>query len=299
MFDKIKICMLGGMLGDAYGNRFSTLDIPTRDEAWRFSDATNLSIATCESILEKGEIQADTIGLKFADYYRDGKIKGMTPSTLRSLILLSMGQRKREDGPSAMGEASNSAGAAMRIAPLAFLIDPHDPEDQKTIRAVCKITDNGEEAYAGALAILLSIRLAQNARQNFIPQVIRLLPESETKNRLTEISKNPNISLRQLLLHREQGDHAAESVPIALLAAQKSASAGIRSVWKEMVSASRDGAVLCSIAGQISGSFLSEADLPEEWMQRIRTSDSFVEFESIAKSYQDFVLQQKGVRSLF
>jgi ADP-ribosylglycohydrolase len=299
MFDKVKTTLLGGMLGDAYGNRFSNMDIPTKDEVWRFTDATQLTIATCESLMETHHPQADHIALKFADYYRDGKIAGMTPSTLRSLILLSMGKRKREDGPSMTTDVSESPGAAMRIAPLAFLLDPHEESDQTAIRSVCKITDEGDEAFAGALAVLLSIRLAQNARQNFIPQVIRLLPESRTRENLVEITRNPDISLRRLLLQREQQNHAADSVPIALLAAQKSATAGIRTVWKELVSSARDGAILCSIAGQIAGAFLTENEFPTEWVERVRTHGEYQAFDGIARQFQDHVLALKGVRSLF
>lgn len=290
---------MGGMLGDAYGNRFSNMDIPTKDEIWRFTDATQLTLATCDSLNQQREVQPDHIALTFADYYRDGKLRGMTPATLRSLILLSMGKRRREDGPSMTTDISESASAAMRIAPLAFLIDPHEEADQDLIRSICKITDEGDEAYCGALAVLLSIRLAQNARQNFIPQVIRLLPESATRDNLMEISRDPDASLRKLLLQRERSDLASETVPIALLAAQKSATAGIRQVWKEVVSSARDGAVICSIAGQVAGAFMSEEEFPQEWMGRIRTNTEFQELESISRQFQDFVLSAKGVRSLF
>ena len=46
----------------------------------------------------------------------------------------------------------------MRIAPLAFLLDPATPADRTVIRDVCRITHHNDEAYVGALAVVVAIR---------------------------------------------------------------------------------------------------------------------------------------------
>ena len=44
-------------------------------------------------------------------------------------------------------------GAAMRLAPLAFVLDSDRDDDRRTIRDVCRITHRNDEAYVGGLAI--------------------------------------------------------------------------------------------------------------------------------------------------
>lgn len=41
-------------------------------------------------------------------------------------------------------ERAAGTGAAMRIAPLAFLLDPLDPEQRVTLRDVCRITHHSD-----------------------------------------------------------------------------------------------------------------------------------------------------------
>lgn len=299
MLDKIKSCLLGGMLGDAYGNRFSNMDVPTRDEKWRFSDASFLTIATCDSLVDTKTPRPKRIAEKFADYYKQGRLKGMTPSTLRSLILLSMGKDPSKSASNMNGSATDSAGAAMRIAPLAFLLDPHDPNTLKTIRDICNITDDGPEAFAGALAVMHAIRLVQNAQQNFIPQVIRLLPDSEVKNRLQEVSRDPEANIRKLLLQRERGDYAPETIPVALLAAQKIMTSSVMSVWRELVSSARDSAVMCAISGQIAGMVLEPEAFPDDWNKKMKAADDFEDFDIIIDRFSAVCHKKNRVQSLF
>lgn len=54
--------------------------------------------------------------------------------------------------------SSAGNGAAMRIAPLAFHVDPALAQDRQVIRDVCRITHHNDEAYVGALAIVGAVR---------------------------------------------------------------------------------------------------------------------------------------------
>jgi len=53
-------------------------------------------------------------------------------------------------------------GQAFRVPslyePLAFLLEPARPVDRTVIRDVCRITHQNDEAYAGALAVVVAIR---------------------------------------------------------------------------------------------------------------------------------------------
>ena len=53
MDEKVKACLLMGALGDAYGSKYEQSDIPAGDSNWFFTDDTQLTMATCESIMER------------------------------------------------------------------------------------------------------------------------------------------------------------------------------------------------------------------------------------------------------
>ena len=57
----------------------------------------------------------------------------------------------------------------MRIAPLAFFCDPSDETARRTIRDVARITHHHEEAYVGALAVVVAIRAVSTGPVNLWP----------------------------------------------------------------------------------------------------------------------------------
>src|SRR5262245_24138963 len=74
---------------------------------------------------------ASACGLRWA-------VPGLGSSTLKALRDLSAGAHWALAG--ARGEYAAGAGAAMRIAPLAFLLDPASADDRVLIRDVARIT---------------------------------------------------------------------------------------------------------------------------------------------------------------
>src|SRR5690606_19496030 len=90
----------------------------------------------------------------------------------------------------ARGERAAGNGAAMRIAPLAFFLDPTEMADRRVLRDVCRITHQHDEAYVGGLAVVLAIR--QIARGVWHPaEVLERLPEhlpdSRVRDRILEV----------------------------------------------------------------------------------------------------------------
>ena len=76
----------------------------------------------------------------------------------------------------------------MRIAPLAFILDPADPQDRRKIRDVCRITHHNDEAYIGALAVVLAIRSVitgnWSQQRSFLADVVSSLPDSAVRDRI-------------------------------------------------------------------------------------------------------------------
>ena len=127
--------------------------IPSRSSV---SDDTQFTLATCESIIENGAVHAERLASHFATWFATGRVSGIGASTLKSMRDLAAGVHWALAG--SRGEYSAGNGAAMRIAPLAFLLDPATPADRRVIRDVCRITHHNDEAYVGALAVVIAIR---------------------------------------------------------------------------------------------------------------------------------------------
>jgi len=151
-------CILGGALGDAWGGPWEgnpgqvAFQIPSRSSV---SDDTQLTLATCESIIENGGVHAERLASHFATWFATGRVSGIGASTLKSMRDLAAGVHWALAG--SRGEYSAGNGAAMRIAPLAFLLEPATPADRRVIRDVCRITHHNDEAYVGALAVVIAI----------------------------------------------------------------------------------------------------------------------------------------------
>lgn len=159
--DQIRGCILAGALGDAWGRPSEGLPparpFKTPPDA-EISDDTQLTLATCESILEAGGIRPDHLAARFTQWFEAGRITGMGASTLKAMRDLSAGTHWALAG--SRGEYAAGNGAAMRIAPLAFLLNPESPADRTVIRDVCRITHHNDEAYVGALAVVIAVRAA-------------------------------------------------------------------------------------------------------------------------------------------
>ena len=72
----------------------------------------------------------------------------MGSSTLKAMRDLAIGMHLASAG--ARGEYAAGNGAAMRIAPLASLLNPMDSQDRTLIRDVRRITHHSDEGYVGA-----------------------------------------------------------------------------------------------------------------------------------------------------
>ena len=97
-----------------------------------------------------------SVAESFRAWFEVGRLRGLGSSTLKALRDLAAGAHWGLAG--ARGEYAAGAGAAMRIAPLAFLLDPCSVDDRVVVRDVARITHHSDEAYAGALAVMVAVR---------------------------------------------------------------------------------------------------------------------------------------------
>lgn len=296
MIDTVKGSLLTGALGDAYGHRFVQADLPASDEQWQSTDTFHYSIATCLSILEEGGPHADKIAAKMRSWYMEQQLSGLGQETLKTLSEMVQGEHW-----TSMGSEGDAHGnkAILRIAPLAFVLDPNKENELELIRTVVAISHTHPEAQAGALATLLSIRFIQNDKVNFIQRVIRALPDSGVKEGLERISQTPPARIRDLGRSHGCGNAAAESVPFSIFAAQQAPNIGLEAMMKEIVAAGGDTHGNCTIAGYIAGAYLGTEAVPEVWLAKMRQMSGFDEGYDAIKRFAAYVQERSGIQTLF
>src|SRR5579859_8143076 len=152
LVDTILGCIAGGAIGDAVGAQFQGASVSAGTQTlgsldWHLTDDTQLTLATCEALIE-GRPDPERIAASFLRWFRAGRLTGLGASTLKALRDLQTGAHWALAGRK--GERAAGNGAAMRIAPLAFCVDPLADESRRLIRDVSRITHHSDEAYVSA-----------------------------------------------------------------------------------------------------------------------------------------------------
>lgn len=272
LYNRILGCLLGGAIGDAMGGPYEHSGVADNADAWVLSDDTQLTLATCEAIIATGGVYPSVIADHFLAWFEGGRITGIGASTLKALRDLARGVHWSVAGRK--GEMAAGNGAAMRIAPLAFFLDPSSYDDRKTLRDVCRITHQHDEAYAGALAVVAAIRIVQEPawdwHEPLTRRVAATLPDSQLRDRLNSLSA---LALHSPLadIARQYGasGYVVESVPLAIYAAQSIVSKDFAAVLREIIAVGGDTDTNASIAGQILGAWLGNEQLPRHLFERI------------------------------
>jgi ADP-ribosylglycohydrolase len=242
------------------------------DRDWTISDDTQLTLATCESIVQVGEVLPEHIADLFVRWYRARRITGMGASTLKALRDLDAGLHWALAG--AKGEMSAGNGAAMRIAPLAFHLDPALAQDRQTIRDVCRITHHNEEAYIGALVIVSAIRsLAFNDSASpvqLFENVLRYLPDSRVRDRILELTAFPDgLTVADVATQVGSSGYVVESVPLALYAARSIVRFPLDDVLRSAIEAGGDTDTVASMTGQIAGAWIGASQISQEMIESL------------------------------
>ncbi|TWT30782.1 ADP-ribosylglycohydrolase family protein [Blastopirellula retiformator] len=266
--DRILGCLMGGAIGDALGAAFENQPTVSRgvpfplgcEDSLYVTDDTQLTLATCEGIALAGRIDAEAIAQRFVVWFRERRISGIGASTLKAITELAAGAHWALAGAS--GERSAGNGAAMRVAPLAFFLDPTDDIDRRTLHDLCRITHRNEEAYCGALAIVTAVRMAAEGavlQQELLPRLVNLLPDSLTRDRL-ESALTEKLTLFQAAKKFGTSGHVAASVPLAILHAIEG-HRDVASLMGFVTGVGGDTDTIGSMAGQILGASLGAAKM--------------------------------------
>jgi ADP-ribosyl-[dinitrogen reductase] hydrolase len=273
--DKILGCIIGGALGDCIGGPYEGQQMPVKldhQQRWNLSDDTQMTLATCEAISRRGYVDPSAIASVLGSWFKEKRITGVGASTLKALSELNIGGHWALVGRK--GEMGAGNGAAMRIAPLAFCLNPKDHKARVLIRDVCRITHHNEEAYVGALAVALSVHAAceeaWTGENNLIRLVIEHLPDSSVRDRLNEIAElDQGVSIQGAAVRFGCSSYVVESIPFVLFGVQRIRQLGFPALLEEVISCGGDTDTNASIAGQIIGTLIGQAELPHQMIDRV------------------------------
>jgi ADP-ribosyl-[dinitrogen reductase] hydrolase len=260
-------CLTAGMLGDAWGGAFEGTTGASEAPFPRIpavSDDTQLVVATSEALLETdGRVVPELVAQRFRTWFESGRLLGLGSSTLKALRDLAAGAHWALSG--ARGEFAAGAGAAMRAAPLAFFLDPSSDSDRQLLRDVARITHHHDEAYAGALAVVVALREVARAGRvpaDLLPTVAAHLPDTAVRDRILLLAQDAPDTLPST-------GHVVDAVPTALLLSvrhQGSVTEAIRSA----IHLGGDTDTIAAIAAQVVAT--SGAPVPLDLVERIPDS---------------------------
>jgi len=254
-------------------------------------------LATCEAISKARRIDPGSIAATFSDWFRKKRISGSGASTYKALVELAQGGHWALVGRK--GEMAAGNGAAMRIAPLAFCLDPGDAAARKLIRDVSRITHHSEEAYVGALAVTCAIRAAWDGswkNANLIRLVVQQLPDSSVRDRLIEIEGRGNeATILDIAKEFGSSSYVVESIPFVFFAVGQMRKSDFSALLEAIITAGGDADTNASIAGQIIGTLIGQTGLPKEMIDRLPDLGSVA---GTAKAFSETVMDpnfQPGV----
>jgi ADP-ribosylglycohydrolase len=265
-------CIAGGAIGDAAGAAFEGAIVEAGPQAlvsrdWHLTDDTQLTLATCEALIESDTPSPERIAASFLRWFRAGRLTGLGASTLKALRDLEAGAHWALAGRK--GEHAAGNGAAMRIAPLAFCLDPLTDESRRLIRDVSRITHHSDEAYTGAYAVVLAVWAAMRGGQP-LEWIASHLPDTLVRDRLLSYAALPaNTSVAAAALLYGASGYVAESVPLALFAATRAPRLGFTAMLEQVIAAGGDTDTNASLASQVAGTALGFSRLPPELLEKL------------------------------
>jgi ADP-ribosylglycohydrolase len=283
--ERFKGCILGGAIGDAYGSAYENIQKEDNSETtyypfgkpetkipeWRITDDTQLTLATCEAIIENETFDAIFFADKYLEYYKSRKITGIGASTLKALQELEVGGHWSLVGRK--GEYGAGNGASMRIAPLGF----ESSIKRNIIKDICNITHQNDEAYVGSLCVIIAIQSIINetwtGKENLLQIIIKQIPDTRVRDRLIEID-NLNCDLTKVGKLGSDG-YVVNSVPLAIAFASKVNEIGLGNMYKQIIEIGGDTDTNCSIAGQIAGTLIGIENIPNDLINKLKVLNEF------------------------
>ncbi len=274
---RARLSLDGLSLGDAFGELFffipaeyATLrDLPPTN--WRWTDDTHMALSIVEVLGRFGKIDQDALAGAFARRYLEEPNRGYGGGARRLLARIATGADWREVSPALFGTGSCGNGAAMRVGPLGayFAGDPERAAHEARLSAM--VTHFHPEGQAGAMGVAVAAALAaaepRLSGAAFIREVLRLVPESLTRERLSTSLDIPAGEIPHAVRLLGSGSEvtAQDTVPFCVWTAAHNLDSYEAALWAT-AKGHGDCDTTCAIVGGIVA--LSAQGMPADWLAR-------------------------------
>lgn len=241
---------------------------------WAFTDDTEMALSIVSVLRQHGAIDQNLLAKSFGRHYHPERGYGRGIQHL--LAALQKGESwQHRSGQLFSGQGSYGNGAAMRVGPLgAYFADALDLVVREA-RLSAEVTHAHLEGIAGAIAVAVaaawSWRLSEMGKlldvDDFLDQIIPLVPESEVRTKLVraqELPKETTIQEAGAVLGNGSQITAQDTIPFTLWCAGRYLNNYEQAIWHTM-SALGDIDTNCAIVGSIVVLYTGPKTIPTAW----------------------------------
>jgi ADP-ribosylglycohydrolase len=161
------------------------------------------------------------------------------------------------------------------------------------IRDVCRITHQSDEAYIGALAVVLAIRFIASGiwshKNSLLIAVVESLLDSAVRDRLKEFLPL-TVPPSKIASQYGASGWVVDTVPLALYCAQFIAERPLSMTLAQAIEVGGDTDTIASITGQIAG---TASGVPPDYAEHFSSISGGDDIIRVAESFADFL----GTRS--
>lgn len=299
LLDRILGCLYGGAIADALGAPFEGFmpdQIPDKINGFapyegyplgQFTDDTQMTLATLESIVECEAIDLEEIGASMASHWADRSIIAPGGSCTHAALAILRGDSALESGAAA-GSAGN--GAAMRMGFLGFY--PWGQTRQTGLAQIARITHLDARAIAGAIVVAAAVEHPNASPKKWASTIIDC---PEFANLIECID---TLSTQEIVEACDPKANVAVGVtPFVIptvLAALKSVRENPDS-WIDTVCAAiqfgGDTDTVACIAGGVAGAKLGWKAIPNQLVEQVVESDRI---RSLAVRYYSLIERRQS-----
>jgi ADP-ribosyl-[dinitrogen reductase] hydrolase len=288
-------CFLGLAVGDALGAPFEYQQGPIAPPerflpfgnlpAGSYTDDTQLSILTAESILERKGLDEDDLAGRFARALEG--IRGIGVTTKAVLEKIRAGEKPRYAAEAAhllLGGRSAGNGAIMRIAPIAIAFWNDIPRLSESARAAAAIVhfDKVAHSAAEALGIMTALLLSGATIRTQALAVVEALFVDKDQCVAKALRDAASASAAEL---RPDTGFVLDTLTAAVWAFIE------KDTFKECVQAAvslgGDADTTAAVTGALAGAAWGADAIPEEWRKDVENSKTLI---SLADRLVDFAL---------
>ena len=278
--------ILGAAFGDALGLpvegmtaeqievQYGVIDnyLPVAEKTGRYSDDTQLTLATCISLVRRDGLDPEDCARSCADLFDPER--GYGRSAIEVFLALKRGHDYRKTGKLLFPEGSFGNGAAMRIAPIGLIYGHLLPEQLRMIvKGAVLSTHIHAEAVDGALLMALIIgrlsRLHQTGTINYellFAELTALCLDKTMRSKielawsLLVTGVDDTVAIEQIGC----GVRSSESVTLAIFLAARYMEDAETAIIKA-VQCGGDTDTIAAMVGALVGARHGDTAFPDRW----------------------------------